>query len=134
MGVRIIDSFAESPEGFNAVVALLEPVKKEYQTGKWFWKKTHTYEEDYVLLPVLFWATMYVVNETKNGETRGNSVLVPMVRVGDGVEAAPTIDGYITTLSPYEDDVESAKGVREAIDEWRETNLKALQAHRGNLN
>jgi hypothetical protein len=134
MGVRIIDSFAESPEGYSVVVALLNPIKKQYQTGKLFWKKTHTYEENYVLLPVLFWATMYVVSETKNGESRGNSVLVPMVRVGDGVEAGPTIDGYITTLSPYEDDVESAHGVRNAINEWREKNIEVLLAHRGQLN
>jgi hypothetical protein len=133
--VRIIESIMPAEDGYFAVVALQTPKMYEYEKGWWIFKKKYQYEESYVKIPVLFWATMFLHNTDSDGnETRTNSVMIPMVRMNDSVDAAPTLDGYIAVMTPYDEDVESIPGMMDAIEGWRKAKFAETKQKATSLN
>jgi hypothetical protein len=118
--IRIIDSFSQAENGWCAVVALENPVKIVKTKGWWIFKKKVETLMDHVYLPVAFFANAFMHKRDSNGdEMRTNSFLVAMVRVGDGIEAAASLDGYIGLVSPDEESIDEVFGMREAVTEWR---------------
>lgn len=107
--LRIIDQFEKAEPGYDAIIALPQSNLKE----SWLpWKRKKV---DFVLKPVLFWANMFLAN----GDTRGSSVFVAMVRHGDGIYPAPLIDGYVGLKTPLDKEVLSIDGIENAIATWR---------------
>lgn len=133
--IRVIDFVHDAQPEYYAVIALPEAVKIVVPETRFrFFTKMVEMEIDYRLTPVLFWASMYMVEQTEEGEGRGNSVIVPMVQFADGIEAAPVIDGYVGILTPNEDGVDSTPRIRNAINEWRAENQKTLSAVKQKMN
>lgn len=111
--IKIIEFFDKAEEGYYAIVALPEPVVKIKR--KWlFWNRESKVE--YTLYPIMFWASMFLAQ----GDVRGNSIVVGMVRHNDGVYPAPLIEGYVGIKTPQDKSVMSIKGIKNAIAKWRE--------------
>lgn len=115
--VRVIDSLEKAEPGYYAVIALKNPAKIKVKTA-WY-KRKQELQLDYSLMPVLFWANMYMAQFSEEGEGRSHSVIAPMVRYMDGIEVAPVIDGYVGILTPHDGDVDTIPNIRNAIDAWK---------------
>jgi hypothetical protein len=116
--VRVIDYMDKAEEGYYAVIALPETVKKTVKRG-WF-RKPEVIELDYKLVPVIYWAVMYMMQETEEGIARTNSVIAGVVRTGDSIDAAPLIDGYIGIITPQDSTIDDLPNARKAIQAWRQ--------------
>lgn len=118
--IRVIDDFYPAEDGWCAVVAVKNIVKIKQTKGWWIFKKTVEIEMDHVYLPVVFFANAYMHKEDNKGqEMRTSSFIMAMVRMGDGIEAAANLEGYIGLVSPSENSVDDVYGMREAVTNWR---------------
>jgi hypothetical protein len=118
--IRVIDDFYPAEDGWCAVVAVENIVKIKQTKGWWIFKKTVEIEMDHVYLPVVFFANAYMHKEDNKGqEMRTSSFIMAMVRMGDGIEAAANLEGYIGLVSPSENSVDDVYGMREAVTNWR---------------
>lgn len=130
-GIRVIDDFYPADDGWCAVVAIENTIKVKQTKGWWIFKKTVEIEMDHVYLPVAFFANAYMHKEDSKGrEMRTSSFLIAMVRMGDGIEAAANLDGYIGLVSPQEDSIDEVYGMREAVTNWRDSREENKKAQR----
>lgn len=133
--IRVIDDFYPADAGWCAVVAIQKPMIVKQTKGWWIFKKTVEMEMDHVYLPVAFFANAYMhKNDEQGREMRTSSFLMAMVRMGDGIEAAANLDGYIGLVSPDEDSIDEVYGMREAVTNWREQKAAQCQAERKMMN
>jgi hypothetical protein len=133
--IRVIDDFYPADAGWCAVVAIQKPMIVKQTKGWWIFKKTVEMETDHVYLPVAFFANTYMhKNDEQGREMRTSSFLMAMVRMGDGIEAAANLDGYIGLVSPDEDSIDEVYGMREAVTNWREQKVAQRQAERKMMN
>jgi hypothetical protein len=101
-------------------VAVENIVKIKQTKGWWIFKKTVEIEMDHVYLPVVFFANAYMHKEDNKGqEMRTSSFIMAMVRMGDWIEAAANLEGYIGLVSPSENSVDDVYGMREGVTNWR---------------
>lgn len=115
--VRVIDSFEVAEPGHYAVIALKDPAKIKIKRA-WY-KREEEIQVDYTLMPILFWANMYMAQYSEEEEGRSHSVIAPIVRYMDGMEVAPVLDGYVGVLTPQDESVESVPNIKNAIEAWR---------------
>ena len=129
--IRIIDDFYPADDGWCAVVAIEKPGKIQQTKGWWIFKKTIETEMDHIYMPVAFFANAFMHKRDERGnEMRTSSFLMAMVRVGDGIEAAAMLDGYIGLVSPNEQSADEVFGMREAIVNWRNNREQHKMAQR----
>lgn len=126
--VRVIDYMDKAEEGYYAVIALPEPVKKTVKRG-WF-RKPEVIELDYKLIPVIYWAVMYMMQETEEGVARTNSIIAGIVRTGDSIDAAPLIDGYIGIITPQDIAIDDLPNARKAIEAWRQLKKQEVTSNK----
>jgi hypothetical protein len=124
--VRVIDFLEKAEPGYYAVIALKNPTKVSIKRA-WY-KRREEVQIDYSLMPILFWANMYMAQYSEEGEGRSHSVIAPMVRYMDGIEVAPVIDGYVGIMTPHDEDVATIPNIRNAIDAWKTQSKEESEA------